>query len=137
VSFGEEQKRIDVTRPKGGEVPVVERGELSLTESFDDGKDGGIDETEAQVRVLGKKLPDPFVVRANEIDDRERVALDICEKGNERARAKARFREPIHLDENRSRNKQWFSGRREQPCAALVVEVTAVHRCEERPGITN
>ena len=65
------------------EVATIERGELRLVHSFDDGQHGRIDEADVRVRVAIAELPDAHVVRGLQVSDPVRASLDVRAQSSE------------------------------------------------------
>ena len=97
--------------PESAEVPVVERGQLCLSEALDDREDRSVDEAEREIDIFDKKLAHTRVVRSDKLDDPELTLTHVVEERDERLRAEPARREPFELDHDRCRHEQRFAER--------------------------
>ncbi len=96
-------------RAHDGEVPVVECGQLRLTQPLDDREYGGIDEAHAQVGVGGKQLSDASIVGRTQILDEEMIAIYLVEHSRELI-DEERLRAPVlELNQDRGGNHSSLS----------------------------
>lgn len=75
-----------MSRPQEAEVTSIQGGETVLTETFDDSEDCGVDKPDVGIGIAVTELPDPCVVRCDEIDHLISARLDVCQEGHENTR---------------------------------------------------
>ncbi len=69
-----------MTRAHHCEVPTIEGGEFGFVEAFGDGKDGGIDEADAAVRVAAGDFTDTRIVFSEQVCDLVCASGDVIEE---------------------------------------------------------
>jgi hypothetical protein len=97
---------LDMSRTDRAEVAVVEGRELSLAKTLDYGYHSGIDEPEPEISVTADKVTDSDVIERHKVDDGDRTSFDVGEEFGERLRPEPGARQPVELDEYRSRHQQ-------------------------------
>jgi len=118
-------------------VPAIERGELWLVESLDDGEDCGVDEANPSVGVTLAKVADANVVFRDKTLDSIRAGKNVVEEGPARFWPPCLMDEVVHFYENRSGNDQLLLRVIDKSATDSVVSISPVQGCVEWSGVDN
>jgi hypothetical protein len=116
---------------------MVERRQLALAETFDNGEYGRIDETEPEIRVLIEQIADASVVACDQVDDSNSARLDVVEKFADRASHAPCPGEPIEFDDNRRRHDQRLMRLGEQIETRAMSGIVTVEGSVERTCVAD
>jgi hypothetical protein len=121
--------------PQHAEVPVVERGQLGLSEPLNERKNACVDDANLLVVVLRLNL-----MTAREIGERgglETVCAgeQVLQKGDPCAGAQPLVTPIVELGEDQCRHHEVFAGLAQEPGTTVVVGIGGVERCEQRSGV--
>lgn len=131
----QEFERLDVAWTHDGEVPMIERCELWLAQSLGDCQHCGVDESQSQIGVALKQLPDPRVVLVQERFDSERALGAVVQERREGVDVRRRSEQILKFDEHRGRHDAHLAGFFEKLCARAVVLVARLDRRDENARI--
>ena len=118
-----------------GEMPMIERCELWLAQSLGDCQHCGVDESQSQIRVALKQLPDPRVVLVQERFDPERPVGAVVQERLEGVDVGCGSEQILEFHEHWGRHDAHLTGSFEELCARLVVLVARLDRCDEHARI--
>src|SRR3989304_1611579 len=79
TSVGQQDEGVAVPRPKDPEVAAVKGRKLRLIETLHDRQDGGVNESDVGIGVPIAQVGDPRIVRAGDVLDSVRPALDVSQ----------------------------------------------------------
>jgi hypothetical protein len=89
---------------------MIQTGELGLVQTLDDRQDRRVDKADIGIRVAITDFPDSPVVRRNEVLYPIGTVLDVCKKGDQRARLEPLVDPVVNLHQHRGRNHERFNG---------------------------
>ena len=135
VIHWEQAQCVDVARTEQRKVAAIKRCQLGLPQSLDNGQNRRIHEADVCVGVPVAELADPNVISPHELLNRVGASGDVVQQREEHARVQPRMDPVIDLDKHRRRDDTRFGGVLDQAAAGAMIGVTAVERCQERPGI--
>jgi hypothetical protein len=115
----------------------VERGQLLLTESFDDGQDGGIDEPDIGVAVTVTNLPYALVIGRSQLFDPERPGNNIVQERDEDAGVEPAVDPVIHFGKDGRGDHKGFGSLVDQVATGCMVLIAPVQGGVYRSGIQN
>jgi len=113
----------------------VEGSQFWFVQTFDDGKDGCIDEPDIRVGVAITEISCALIVLQREVLDFELATGDSGEKAHKDAGVETVRHEPIELDKNGGGNDEQLAARFDQVTAGPVVRVVTVQIGKDRPGV--
>jgi len=117
-----------MTRPQDPKVPMIEGGQLRLTETFNNSEYGRVDEPHICVGVAVAQLADPPVIFNVQLLNPIRAGNNIIDQGQKDAHVQAGMNPVVHFDQHRCGYHQWLVGRLNKLAAGSVICIAPIQR---------
>ena len=130
-----ELQRVHVSGPEQPEVPVIERCDLALFESFDHGEDTRVDEADVRIGVTVHELPHTGHVVVTEVLQPVGARLDVAQQRHHGSGSQTSGAQVVHLRQHGLRNDKRFASIFNHAATSQMVSIVPIERRVERARV--
>jgi hypothetical protein len=125
--LGQQNERVDVTRPEDPEMPVIQRSQLRFVEALNDSEYGSVYQPHIRVPVLVANLTDSTIVGGEQIFDYKCPLDDLIDECDKCTDVQLFVDPVVDFAQYRRGNDQRLCGLPEQTATPMMVRVTPVN----------